>query len=160
MNWGALALGGLAAGVVFLLAIYLAGKMGIEMMEMTGFPEVTSSGDSRPANVATGPNLVLVVLIPILWGVSISWLYAAIRPRFGPGFFTALWAGCFFAVLLQGTVLLSELASGVGVTATDLVVRVFFFTVCVLAAQAAASIYWETEESRHRRESGRWPTST
>jgi hypothetical protein len=63
-------------------------------------------------------------------------------------------------VLLQGTVLLSELASGVGVTATDLVVRVFFFTVCVLAAQAAASIYWETEESRHRRESGRWPTST
>src|ERR1700722_1697594 len=95
MNWNRILLGGLAAGFVvnageMVTAVVLRGHY-LEAMHALG----------HSAQVAGG-TLILGLLIS--WGRAIFavWLYAAIRPRYGPGPKTALIAG-FATWLIEGS---------------------------------------------------------
>ncbi len=98
INTGRVVLGGLVAGLVFnigefiLNTVILGASMTAAMAKMN-LPPVGRAGMAAFAVLGFAVGIVAV------------WLYAAIRPRFGPGPKTALCAGAtvwFFAYLYGG----------------------------------------------------------
>ncbi len=80
-------LGGVIAGIVmvainFLVQSYLLGPKSVA--ELDAFKAGLGSGMGK------GNGVIVYVLMDILLGVILVWLYAAIRPRFGPGPGTAV----------------------------------------------------------------------
>ena len=101
INTGRLILGGIVAGILvnvsetILNAVVLKDQWGAAMKAL-----------GKP--MAMGSNAMVVwILWGFVYGILCVWLYAAIRPRFGPGAGTAAKAG-FVAWLLAG--LLSSVA--------------------------------------------------
>ncbi len=96
INVGRLILGGVVAGIVADIldypvdGIWLA-KMWSDQMANLGKPEFS------------GHQILQFMLIGILLGIVSIWVYAAIRPRFGPGIKTAIYAG--IAVWIASTLL-------------------------------------------------------
>ena len=83
VNLGRVILGGLLAGLViniseFVLNIVVIGAQMEELLKARNLPPIGSSA------IAT------FVLLGFLLGIVTIWLYAAIRPRFGPGVKTAI----------------------------------------------------------------------
>jgi len=89
-------LGGLVAGVVFLVLASAATPIAFMLRESTGqfVPEEFTVGD-----YAFGIGISLANVIVVVW------LYSAIRPRYGAGPKTALIAGLFlwFISVLNGS---------------------------------------------------------
>lgn len=86
INYGRVLGGGLLAGLVMNIGEYvlhelILGDRWAAAMEALGLPE--------PA----GGHIVRFVVLTFLTGIALVWLYAAMRPRFGPGPGTALKAG-------------------------------------------------------------------
>lgn len=96
INWSRVLPGGIAAGVV-LLAFDMLG------MAVLGF-DMKAWAESH--NLVTEPNMPVWIISVLLLGIMLVWLYAAIRPRFGPGVKTAFIAAAFmwvfFAVMYSG----------------------------------------------------------
>lgn len=96
INTQKVVVGGVVAGVVafvldFLLnGLLLAGRWEEAMNSLN--PALAEGMESPGAMVG-------VVVLDLLWGIALVWLYAAIRPRFGPG------AGTAFKAALIGWVL-------------------------------------------------------
>ena len=87
INWNGVILGGILAGIIidvgeFLLHGVVLGAEWREVMEALG----------RPLQETVG-NIFFYVLLGIAYGMLAVWLYAAIRPRYGAGPRTALYAG-------------------------------------------------------------------
>jgi hypothetical protein len=106
INWARVFLGGLLAGVIVNIfefvtnGLFLAAEWAAMMKALgrTGFP---------------GPSAVLIFLIwGFLSGIGVIWLYATVRPRFGPGVKTAVLTG--FAFWFLTTVLRTIDDAGVG----------------------------------------------
>jgi len=86
INVGRLILGGIVAGTVYNLLDYVvdgkwlgphwAGQMGL-----------------LGRNAFSSNTWIKFDLLGILGGIAAIWIYAAIRPRFGPGVKTAIYAG-------------------------------------------------------------------
>lgn len=79
-------LGGLLAGLVicfgeFILGWVILGGQWAEILAEAGMGEI---GGGQEASFA---------IVAILYGIALIWIYAAIRPRFGPGPKTAVVAG-------------------------------------------------------------------
>ncbi len=97
INWGRVVLGGLLAGVVLNVfdwlcyGVWLKGDYGAAMQAL-----------GKPASM---DNLIpWFVFLDFVSGIGLLWVYAAIRPRFGPGVGTAVIAGVavwFFIGLLH-----------------------------------------------------------
>ncbi len=87
INWGRVALGGVLAGVVInVTELILHGVvLGEEWKVLVG-----SWGRTLDTSV---PASALIIVLNALDGFVAVWLYAAIRPRYGPGPKTALLAG-------------------------------------------------------------------
>ena len=79
INWGRVFLCGLLTTVVWLALVVLfmrfLGKDFVAAVEALGRPDITT----RPGAV------VVLVVLNLLIGIWTMWLYAAIRPRYGPG---------------------------------------------------------------------------
>lgn len=96
INWGRVSLCGLLAGAIWgaLYAIALPLVGGDFLAALPGGhdqPPTLPGGHHIPG---TSPFLRgMVMLSPLVLGISIMWLYAAIRPRYGPGPKTAAVAG-------------------------------------------------------------------
>ena len=93
INWRKVALGGLVAGIIIdvvegILEGIILGPEWRQAMQALGHPLRE-----------TGTNVTLHVLLGFAYGVTALWLYAAIRPRFGAGPKTALYAGLAVWVL-------------------------------------------------------------
>jgi hypothetical protein len=91
---------------------------------------------------ANSPVLLFIVL-DFLYGVTLVYLYAAIRPRYGPGPKTAIWAGVIMWVI---AVLLRELGEapfGVVPLRLYLVGTVVGLVLMPVAALAGARFYNE-----------------
>jgi hypothetical protein len=88
INWGRVTLGGIVAGVV---STVLEGALGFLMRSEWE----TAMKTMKPPG---GAVMAAHALWGLVVGVATIWLYAAIRPRYGPGAATALRAG--FAVWL------------------------------------------------------------
>ena len=135
INWGRVVLCGFLTGVVwgvlFAIALPLVGR---------DFLAALPGGHHIPG---TSAGLRAIVMItPLALGISTMWLYAAIRPRYGPGpktaavagfalWFIGSWADAFWAAL--GAVPLGVL---VGPVAANL-------PIAVVAAVAGAWLYKE-----------------
>ena len=92
MNTSKVLLGGVVAGIVmlaidFVTNTYLLGPR--YMAEMDAYKP--GSG----AAMMAGNAKFIYPLIDVILGVALVWLYAAIRPRFGPGPRTAMIAAFF-----------------------------------------------------------------
>jgi hypothetical protein len=106
INWARVFLGGFLAGVIINLfefvtnGVFLASEWDTMMKALgrTNFP--------KPG------GLVLFQLWGFLSGIGVIWLYAAVRPRFGPGVKTAILTG--FAFWILTTVLRTIDDAGVG----------------------------------------------
>jgi hypothetical protein len=101
INMGRVLLGGLVAGLVISIGNFLINRvllrdgMNLEFARLH-VPE--------PGN----DFIVKAVVLTLILGIAIVYLYAAIRPRFGAGVKTAICAGLmawFFAILYAGGVL-------------------------------------------------------
>ena len=95
INYSRVLIGGLVAGVLFFVLDWLGLMiMGLDMEAWMA------------AHALREPNMAVFVVIDLLLGIVAVWLYAAIRPRFGPGAKTAAIAAAFmwflFALIYFG----------------------------------------------------------
>lgn len=93
INWKRVVLGGLVAGLIIdvvegILEGVILGPEWRQAMQALGHPLRE-----------TGTNVARHVLLGLAYGLTAVWLYAAIRPRFGAGPKTALYAGIAVWVL-------------------------------------------------------------
>lgn len=88
INYSRVLLGGLVAGALF-LAIDFVGYM-VTGMDMAAWLEQHSLHE---------PPMWVFIFIDLMLGLLAVWLYAAIRPRFGPGARTAVTAAFFIWML-------------------------------------------------------------
>lgn len=139
INWARVVLGGILAGIVintaeFILNASILGK---------DWEQVYSAlGKDATAMAA---NIPLWILWSFLVGFAGVWLYAAIRPRFGPGPKTAVIAGLALWVIAYLTFTLAMLALDIF---TDRIIWVSFFWGLVevlLALQLGAWVYKESQ---------------
>jgi hypothetical protein len=137
MNGGRVFLGGLLAGLV-VLALKSA------VMALFGLREWKAVLEAlgRPFQITAGFAVVWIAMFFAL-GIATIWLYAAIRPRFGPGPKTAIYAG--LAAWFVGA-LLPEMAFGSqGLFPLRLLIMDVgaYLVVIVAAAIAGAWVYKE-----------------
>ena len=94
INWGRVFLCGLltgvVAGVLATILVILVGRGFQEAVQAAG-------GPSLPPTIAG--LLAFCILAYLVPGISTMWLYAAIRPRYGPGPKTAAVAGVAWWVI-------------------------------------------------------------
>jgi hypothetical protein len=92
INYGRVVVGGLVAGVVLNVLDVVNG-----MFIMAGDFEANAARlGLDPALMQASSVMVTWIVIDFLIGMLLVWLYAAIRPRFGPGLKTALIAGLYY----------------------------------------------------------------
>lgn len=131
-------LGGLLAGLVFNTGEYVLNEV------VLGEHKATFMAESQMAAFDAG-RIVLFAILTFLFGIVLTWIYAAIRPRFGPGPKTAviaeltIWA---FGWLLIGTFLAVAGAYPMGLTVITVAWGLFE---APIAAVAGAWLYYEGE---------------
>ena len=87
INWVRVFIGGIVAGLIidvvqWLLNGVFLGPDWREAMQTLGRPIHESAG-----------SMIFYILLGFAYGIMATWMYAAIRPRFGAGATTALYAG-------------------------------------------------------------------
>jgi len=137
INMKRVILGGLLAGLIidiseFILNMHVLGEQHAEAMKALG----------RSAEVTTG-QIVFFNAWCFIAGIAAVWLYAAIRPRFGPGPRTALLAGAIFWGLCY--VLGSACYAAMGLFPTNLILIGWVWGLCevLLGTFLGARIYNE-----------------
>jgi type III secretory pathway component EscS len=93
-NWARVLIGGLIAGVVLNWLSFAAWWFFIRPTLIA-----TLQALGRPAQETVGAAVLMVVLF-FLVGILATWLYAAIRPRYGAGPGTAVLAGLAAGLML------------------------------------------------------------
>jgi hypothetical protein len=136
INIGRVVLGGLLAGVVINLG---------ETILNVGVVAQAMEGALRDRNLQPvgGTAIAGFVLVAFLLGIVTVWLYAAIRPRFGPGVGTAVCAGVFvwFLAYLYGGVVRAMMGMfSVNLTA---IAALWGLPEIVIASIAGAWLYQE-----------------
>jgi len=92
-------LGGIVGGIVINILEYLIHEVVLKSQHVD---TMKALGKTMPEG---GSTIVVWMVYGFLWAIASVWLYAAIRPRFGPGAKTAICAGItawFFSCLLPG----------------------------------------------------------
>ncbi len=137
INWNRVLLGGLLAGLIlnvvdFVLNGVILGDRWDAALTALGVPQMG------------GAAAVWFVITDFLVGIFTIWLYAAIRPRFGPGPKTAAYAG--LASWLAFGLIFTLAQSGAGVFPRDLLVvnLLVFLVAAPLVAMAGAWLYQES----------------
>jgi hypothetical protein len=139
INVGRVLLGGLLAGVVLNIGEFLLN--GVLLAE-----EMKSFFTDRNLPPEPSPSFYVTATVgTLILGVVIVLLYAAIRPRFGPGVKTAIWAGviAWFCVYVY----IGALYASMGMVSTGLTVKgaVWGLFEYAIAAIAGAWLYKEDE---------------
>ncbi len=135
INVSRIIVGGLAAGLVLNLFDFVL--YGVVLRD-----------DMAAAMAAIGKNMEsqpiwLYVLLDFAWGMWIVWLYAMIRPRFGPGPRTAVYAGLFVWVGLGVLHGIGEAPMGIFATRLWVIMGAVYLVAGILAALAGAKLYQE-----------------
>jgi len=113
INTGKVLIGGIAAGVVMNVVDFVSNKfiLGARMMAES---EAFKPGMS--ASMMTTSVMVSYVVMDLVLGILLVWTYAAIRPRFGPGLKTAVYAAVLFwllaGIFLSGYLHMGMMSSG------------------------------------------------
>ena len=135
INWGRVFLGGLLAGVVFVAL----GAINLFFFQEDWSAALEPLG--RPLEITAG-WLVYGSILWLVLGIWAVWLYAAIRPRYGPGPKTAAYAGValWFICALADAAWASMVPIPIGLLATIVAV---YLPVIVVATVAGAWLYKE-----------------
>ena len=94
INTGKVVTGGILAAVVFFAVDFVTFGFALK----TEFEANSTRLGLDPAAMNTPAAMVMWVVQEIAFGLLVVWTYAAIRPRFGPGPKTAIYAGLLFYV--------------------------------------------------------------
>ena len=139
INTSKVVVGGLAAGVVANIigfagfGLWLGPRMEAEAVAVA--PELAGRG------MTTGA-MVTQVILQFVTGLLLVWLYAAMRPRFGPGMKTATYAA--LVVWLCGFIFhIDWLLSGLMTPATYAMASVVAIIQVIAAAGVGAMMYKE-----------------
>ncbi len=136
INWARVLLGGLLAGVIinaaeFLVNGFVLGHDWEAVMKALGRPPM-------------GPSAYVVFVIwGFLAGVSAIWLYAAARPRFGPGAKTAALTGFAFWIFCYALPTLGQWALGLFPERLLIIGTLAGLVEIILASVAGAWLYKE-----------------
>ncbi len=138
INLGRALLGGLVAGLVISIGNFLINRVLLRDAMNTEFARLHVR---EPGTDFIAKAVVLTFIL----GIAIVYLYAAIRPRFGPGVKTAICAGlmAWFFVFLYTSILLG-MALGMPV---DLIVKRTLLGLIVYSIGAVAGAWLYKEES-------------
>ena len=131
-------IGGIAAGVVinigqFVVHMYLLAEASAAMMESMGAPE------------PTGMMIGIFNVLGFATGITMIGVYAAIRPRCGPGVGTAIGAGIIVFILSELIPVMFWVASGVIGLGDYVPFFIATFVLLCAAAVAGAALYSEDE---------------
>ena len=137
LNWSRALLGGLVAAVVWSI-LYAPLHPLVEAHDSLGRPVLPIT----PFRGAAPVMRALVVINGILQGITTVWLYAAIRPRFGPGPKTAAIAGFAVWVLVSWVHVTWAAFTATRLTAVLLPLAANL-PLILLAGMAGASLYRE-----------------
>lgn len=135
MNYKRIFLGGLVAGVIinaseFLLnGVVLANQMQAEL--------------ARHNLVMASWAMPAFVIMALVYGFALAWLYAAIRPRFGAGFTTALIAAAIVWLLAYLLPTVGLFAMGEGSAAGYSMAVLWGAAELVIAGAVAGYLYRE-----------------
>ena len=88
INWGRLILGGVVAAVILFIVDYIVN--GVVLMQQWA-DAMTALG--KPAVPPDAGFLLIAAILSLLTGLTAMWIYAGIRPRYGAGVTTAIYAG-------------------------------------------------------------------
>ena len=94
INWRRVVLCGFLTGVVWGVLYAIA-------FPLVGGHDIPGNVPGWPFRGTSASTRAIVIIWPFVWGISTMWLYAAIRPRYGPGPKTAAVAG--FALWFFGS---------------------------------------------------------
>ena len=141
INIGRLILGGIVAGIVGDILGYLVDGVMLAPRWAAGMRALGRAEFSVSQNVAFN-------IIGLVYGILMVWLYAAIRPRYGAGPKTAVWAG--LAVWVAGVLLPNAVfmgAAGLFPASLTVMTTAAGIVELVVAALAGAALYKEGAES-------------
>jgi len=107
------------------------------------------------ADAAAGGAVWVMIVVDLLTGILIAWLYAAVRPRLGAGLMTAIIVGlaAWSLMFLQGWV--PEYVWAPRLRETVPLQAVVTLVLYLLAASVAAWLYSEADEGGSARRKGR-----
>jgi hypothetical protein len=138
INFTRMLLGGLIAGLVICFGEYILGWLilGGQWAEVLAEAGTGEFGGGQTASFA---------VVGLLYGIALIWIYAAIRPRFGPGPKTAVFAG--LAMWVVAWLLVSAYLIVIGVYPTGLLIAATVWGLFELpiAAVAGAWLYQESD---------------
>ena len=135
VNTGRVVLGGIVAGIV-INVLEFAGSLIYGEQSMAAFEAHNLTSDS-PVSMA------IFLLLGFIVGIAAVWIYAAIRPRYGPGPGTAVRAGLVSWVLCFGVAMLAYRAMGLFPPSVLLPWALVSFAETLLGTQAGAWLYRE-----------------
>lgn len=135
INWARVFLGGLLGGVIILVIDIIVNG-------------VFFGNEWQAALKALGSNpgpsgLVSLVIWAVIAGICITWLYAAARPRFGPGPGTAIKTGVAFWIFGYGLPTIGLLSFGIFPAHLPIVSAIGGVAEAILASLAGAWLYKE-----------------
>jgi hypothetical protein len=87
INWSKVLLGGVIAGIVLIALDFVNHSY---VLGPKSVAELDAFKPGLSATMNTSSGMVGYLVADILMGIILIWLYAAIRPRFGPGVGTAI----------------------------------------------------------------------
>jgi hypothetical protein len=137
INMGRVFLGGLLAGVIINISEFI-----LHAVVLKKDFEEAMKAMNRPAEMSGG-QMTVWIIFGFAVGIAAVWLYAAIRPRYGPGAGTAARAGVaiwFFADLLAAVA-----QANLGLFQSNLLVVPAIWTLVeqIVATVAGAWLYRE-----------------
>jgi hypothetical protein len=139
INASKVVVGGLAAGIV----ANLIGYVGFGMLLGPRFEaEAVAVAPALAGRGMSGSAIATQVVISFIIGMLLVWLYAAIRPRFGPGPKTAVYAA--LVVWVCGFVFhIDLLLTGLATTTTYAMASVVALVQLLVSAWVGAMLYKE-----------------
>lgn len=141
MNTQKVLVGGLGAGVVLFVLDFVTNTLLLGERWRAGMAELNPA---LASNMESTGTLVGLAVIDLVFGILLVWLYAAIRPRFGPGPKTATFAAiCFW--LLTGMVWTSVAVMGIISWGMYGLAAVTWFVISVVSANVGGRIYKESD---------------
>jgi hypothetical protein len=139
INMSKVLVGGIVAAVVLIVIDFITYKY-VFGTRMAAEMDAYHPGASTAMSVSTG--IITMVVNDLITGILLVWLYAAIRPRFGPGPRTAVYAAIFVwilgALFSYGYLSMGMMSSGLWWE-----YGIVWLIVLLIAGQAGAKLYSE-----------------
>ena len=137
INWGRVILGGLVAGVIINIS---EGVLNSKVLKDDWAAVMKTMGKTMEEG---GSAMAVWLILGFAMGIAGVWLYAAIRPRFGPGAGTAVRAGLAFWFFVDVFSLVAQ--ANMGLFASRMLVTIAIWTLVqnVVAIVVGAWLYKE-----------------